>query len=427
MKKFKSLLSLLGATVCTIFLFSSTVHAISIQPVRYEIDVEPGKNYELEYEINSNAEAETDETFVAEIAGTKLSETGKKSLLEGDALENEPYYSVSSWPINNKFYSEKTDGQQKITVSFDVPEDTPPGTYYFFSIIQPERAEGDATFGVQARVASPAILTVVGEEVKEELILNSFELNRTKQFKFEANFTNNSVVELAPMGQIKIFNEEGKQVEGISTKTKTLPDGTVALDQVKDHLIFNRRGQKIPPNITTDIAETWENRTIDPGKYVAKLEGTYGREGSFSAETEFEISEAFEITSFDTDYIHSGLPVVFNVELQNNGDIPISSEIKLTIKGLLGNKIHSQDIDTKSIKPGEKLNIKDLEWVGDFALGFYTANLEVIDETGEVVTDTTTFFVINIWAIFITALIIAVLIFFIIKYRKLKSAVEKKE
>ncbi len=432
MKKFfKSPLLLILAIVASIFLHSLNAFAVSLSPSKHTLDVEPGKTYEVSYTLDKDFDHTQTLTYQAEIAGLRYETDGTKTILEGEDKNDEPYYSVSGWPSQNKY---EISGQEEpiITIPFAVPEDTQSGTYYFYVLLSGKKtvdSEEGGIFEVKGRIASPVVLTVQGEsDIEENMTLESFTINEEKyengEIEFLLTFKNESPVQLLPTGSIQIFDSNDEQVTGIVTETTKLGDGTSAVLKSQDELTINRK-ISIPPSTTLDIKVPWKDRTIGSGKYTAKVEGYFGKEGNFSSDLDFEIKEGMEVSNIEAPFFNFGLPVNFNTTLRNNGDTAKTVDITLRVNGIIGNTVFTQDEKNVSVLPKAETKVGNLTWDHGFGFGYYNVTLELVDAEGAKHIKSTPIVVIDVIGIVILLVLITLIVLFVKKYLKLKAAAEK--
>jgi len=183
-------------------------------------------------------------------------------------------------------------------------------------------------------------------------------------------------------------------------------------------LILNT-STNVPPSSTFTIAVPWKDRTIASGKYTAKVEGYFGKEGKFSSDLDFEIKEGMEVSNIEAPFFNFGLPVNFNTTLRNNGDTPKIVNLTLRVNGILGNTVYSQDRNGITILPKAETEIKDLAWDQGFGFGYYNATLQLVDAEGANTIKSTPLVVIDAVGIVIVLVVIILIVLFVKKYLKL--------
>jgi len=441
MKLKRILLSSVVSIVLSVLLASSA-SALSLKTSPYKITAAPGETVDLEYVVAPDeGQLGKEMQYTLEVGGFSVLETGALQLLEGSSLETEPASSVSSWitDYDEKLVTSEETGIMKATLS--VPTNTAPGTYYLaliFRGVETASLGPDGTgASVQTRIASRVTINIPGE-VNEDMNIVTFSVDEAKKklgaISFNATFENKSSFEFKPQGEITIFDAKGTQVESIVLETKTLPDGSKILVEEQDVLAFNKNRAAVEPLSTKTIKTDWENRSIASGSYTAKLEGSFGANGKFSAQTDIEISEGIDIVSFAAkNYWNKSLPVDLVAIIGNRGNASISPTYKLTVRDLWGNIVYSNESEAVVIGAGEDFEIKNgLTWSEGFAMGTYSAMLEVKDaNTGVTATMTAQFLVMTWWQILIVIVVVLLVVFAFYKgissYVKMKQKIQKLE
>lgn len=101
------------------------------------------------------------------------------------------------------------------------------------------------------------------------------------------------------------------------------------------------------------------------------------KSGVFSAKTKTFTPKTWFI---DGDLFKNG-PVDFSFKFQNNSDTHFVPEGKITVKNIFGSVVEQFPIENKRVFPGSSRAISGHS-KKDFLFGFYTAELDVIDQTG---------------------------------------------
>jgi hypothetical protein len=444
MKKYTKFGFLLGVIIILFVFLTPSAFGFSLSPSYIELEGSPGETIDVTFHLEPKGhEVEEVATFHSKIGGFEFDETGKKILLEDDRLSQEQWYSVSKWvTIDEDMLSTNKPEGVDFQGHINIPEDAEPGTYYAGAIFSYQKGvpeTGATQFGFGGRIVSKLIINVRGEgEIEEELNLLSFEVDEEKykigNIEFVAKFENKSKFEIAPIGSINIYDENDQQVKQIIVETQKLPDGTTVLLDSKDEIIFNRTSQKVKPDSIQNIMTAWENRSIAPGKYTAKLGGYYGvKSTNIAAETSFEIHQSIQLVDFKVNsYFNGSLPVGFNAIVGNRGNVVASPTGMLEIKNMWGSTVFSQQIEAISLLTGQDHELNNLIWDNGFAMGTYTAVLTLTDSvSGASVSASAALIVISWWQIIIVLAILIIIIFAVYKsitgYRKMKKKVEQLE
>jgi hypothetical protein len=406
------------------------------------INAVPGETYEIKFQtIPREHEIGQDMLYVLEIGGYQFNENGQLEILEGDLKENEPWYSVSSWVDQQSQEIILNDEKgAEFTINVKVPEDAQPGSYYFAALnglteADPETltASGSGSVG---KITRKITINIAGE-TDENMELLNFDINEVQYKKgnivFDAEFKNDSKVELIPTGTIKIYDKNGEQIEKIIAVVEELPDGQKILKETRDEIKFNPSGIGVEPSITKTLSTNWENRTVKAGEYTVKADIFFGATGKISKEIDLKINESLEIVEFSAGAAwNDGLPVRFNVSIKNNGGSNLGPIGSFVIKDVWGNTVLNKDISQFFIEAGKEFTLTNLVWESGFAMGSYTAILTIEDpESGLTTFARTTFIVMNWWQTIGALLIILIVLVLIIggfkKYSKMKKRLEKAE
>ena len=169
------------------------------------------------------------------------------------------------------------------------------------------------------------------------------------------------------------------------------------------------------------------------GKYTAKADLYYGDGKTLTASpVEFEILENFLIDDLKPDaYFKTDLPVSFTAKIRNTGATTLQPKGYFQITNIFGMEKRRVDFAKEELKldAAQDKVLNNLSWDTGFALGAYNASL-VIDLGGKTYSKTVMFWVANPIQIGIVVVVLALLVFVIVKgvimYRKLKKKLKEK-
>jgi hypothetical protein len=324
----------------------------------------------------------------------------------------------------------------KFEYTINIPENIAPGTYYTSIFASQENPkEEEVGVGIKGKTISLVNLTIEGD-YEENLELSTFEINQQSYKKglieFDTTFNNTGDVLSIPKGNITIYNDKGEQVTGIYAITQIFDEQEVVTER-KDEIPFNPNNISVLPESNKLIKTAWNNRQIDIGKYVAKLETYYGEDKTkIEAETDFEIVKNFQITELKAENtFQQSLPVAFNAKIKNQGTTKLTPEGYLSIKNIFGAQKERIDFTDEELvlNGGKTKSLQNLEWSSGFAFGLYNAEL-VIKTEGETYTKNVVFWVLSWWQIIITLAVIGLIVILIVKfiknYNNLKKATKEK-
>jgi hypothetical protein len=341
--------------------------------------------------------------------------------------------------LDTSFNPETLDPGESSTFAFtiDVPQDIAPGAYGAAVLASSKPAdleEGENVVGVTTRAVSFIYLEVEGEATeKAELI--SFDINEDMLsrgiVRFDIRVKNTGEARIYPTGEITIYDKEGNQIKGIYAVTEQFVDEEVVVER-RNALPVNKTQLSIFPESEGTINVNWTNRNVDPGTYIAKLDLYYGEDNFLESETTFELQDKFYINSFAADsYFSSSLPVSFSASLNNAGSVTIAPAGYLDITNIFGFTKQRIDVAQQNLEidAGEE-QVLNMEWSNGLAYGFYNATLH-LNVAGNNYSTSTSFWVLNIWQIIISVLVLIVLIFLVYKliasYRKMKAKLDQIE
>jgi hypothetical protein len=139
-----------------------------ISPPIQEIEVTPGKNYTIDFDVENDTTIENLETNLS-------IETFKEGELKGSAnvvpFEKDRDYSV--WLNIPPVLQLKKGVNQKVSYSINIPENTDAGAYFFAIVYAPKNSSAEdnsSKIKLQSRIASLLFVNVKGDTKKEPIL-----------------------------------------------------------------------------------------------------------------------------------------------------------------------------------------------------------------------------------------------------------------
>lgn len=268
--------------------FSTTTFAMTITPVRYEIQGDPGQTVVKEMTIINEESAPV--TYYSSFANFEAQgETGSASFVE-------PKDDIGTW-MHTENSVEVGPGEQKtIQFSIDIPQNAEPGGHFgvIFWGNSPEREEDGKQLSVSAKTGLLVLLSVKGDVKEGGGVLDFI----TKDNKFWYNslpvsfvyrFKNDGGDRIKPAGKIQIRNTvflPAKKLDANPMNGNILPASTrkFTVDWI------NYTEPKDAPVVTGKIKSffhralyQWKNFAV--GLYSAHLNLTYGTKGETASKT----------------------------------------------------------------------------------------------------------------------------------------------
>lgn len=188
-----------------VFAYTNHSLAMTITPVRYEIQGDPGETIVKEMMIIN--EDEVPVTYYSSFANFEAQgETGSAAFVEGGD-------GISSWMRTDKSITLSPGEQKIVTFYIDIPENAEPGGHFgvIFWGTSPASDEDGKQLAVSAKTGLLVLLSVNGD-VKEEGGLLSFGTKddqfwyNTLPVTFTYRFRNDGGDRVKPEGKIKIRN-----------------------------------------------------------------------------------------------------------------------------------------------------------------------------------------------------------------------------
>lgn len=276
-------------TVFGIYLFPSTVSALSLSPVRFELSGDRGQTVENEFLIiNENDSAET---FYFSFANFEAQgESGTPAFVD-------PKEGLGTW-IKTESSSVGVGPKEQKTVPFkiQIPEDAEPGGHFAVILLGNSPAGGDNTVSIGSQTGILVLLSVNGD-VKEDAGLLDFKtvdkqfLYKTLPVSFEYRFRNDGGDRVKPEGDIIIRNTffiksdvlDANKVEGniLPSSTRKFKVDWLKYERPIDSILTEGMFNKFWDNVTYE----WKNFAL--GLYSANLNIEYGTKQEIANKTVF--------------------------------------------------------------------------------------------------------------------------------------------
>ncbi len=255
------------------------VNAMTITPVRYEIQGDPGQN--LSEDITIINEEEVSVTYYSSFANFEAQgETGSATFVD-------PVEDIGTWMQTEQSVTLLPGEQKTVSFTIKIPENAEPGGHFgvIFWGTSPENSADGKQLAVSAKTGLLVLLSVSGD-VKEEGGVLDF-LKKDNKFwynslpvSFTYRFKNDGGDRIKPKGFIKISNTlfiPTKKLDANPVNGNILPNSTrkFTVDWVK----YVEPTDKIMPNGVVKkffdrAIYQWKNFAF--GLYGAKLDITYG-------------------------------------------------------------------------------------------------------------------------------------------------------
>ncbi|UFX83498.1 WxL protein peptidoglycan domain-containing protein [Candidatus Absconditicoccus praedator] len=257
----------LGFVVFLMMFWGFGFAGISISPLRFEFDLEPGESVDEVVRVSNNADESvtlytSKEDFVAG------DETGNPQFVDRSDLPN-PDNALSRWISASQENITLGPGEtREISFSIDIPEDAEPGGHYGALFFSP--GGGDGQVSVVSRLGALMLVDVDGEvEIDGEL--SSFDFGRALggeffeedhfdsfPISFKTRFENKGNVHIQPTGRIEIIDEDGNQLEDIGKERITSPQGAFVGEELVDYIPINDAGGNVLPDSTRAFESEWQ-------------------------------------------------------------------------------------------------------------------------------------------------------------------------
>ncbi len=236
---------------------AQTVTKIVAIPPRKELQVTPGQVTQDQIKVRNESDTELGiqvqiyDFIVADDQGTPVPVNEDLSAR----------WAASNWiQVSPTKFVLKAGETKELDLVIITPENAAPGGHYAVVFYQPvtsdDNPEGSASF-IAPNVGTLLYLTVPGE-IKEEAFVRRLEIPRFSEFgpiKITTEIENLSDIHIKPLGVIRIYNWFNR----LAT--------TLKLEE-----------QNIFPGRSRIYHNTWERKWLF-GRYKAKLEAGYGRQG----------------------------------------------------------------------------------------------------------------------------------------------------
>lgn len=420
------------AVIFSFAILSTSTNALSISAGRYELELSPGETHSSQITVKNRE----DEVIFVDLVPVPAIMNEKGRRLPLDPEEYPDAEILTNWmEVSPKSLEIKAGETQNVSITITVPEDIKPGAYHALLRFEKGAPDPEGTgVGVSTAIAKTIDVIIPGDMERNVEIID-FALDEeslaTGDFIFKSTVKNTGGLPEMPTARIEIYDLEENQVKEIIRTVKE--DGTA---KTEDSIKVGFPSQYLFPNSEVEVETQWLNRNVRAGEYVAKLTGHWGpNQIPFSAETNISISESIDIIDFSsTKNWYTTLPAEFEGTVVNGGSRGVKYTAKLIIKNLFGVGVYEEDVTKDNgMLLGDtrvEFSTQDLTWEPNFAMGPYTAVLQLTyGENNNILEAGSTFFVMTWLQAVITIVVLLILIFLIYKavksYRNLKKKVEK--
>ncbi len=237
-----------------IFVFSKTVQAFGISPIKILLTVDQNTSQTVVFKISNSGTNAVDTTFKLSVLGTRQDEAGLPVFERGiDVAESWVY------PENN-VVKLKAGETKSVNFIVKIPEDALPGSRYLGLAAEP--AQENNKGGLNSRLVSLLTLQVKGL-VNESIGIEKWDLQSGaigKDFwKFDLRLKNTGSIEVPMQAEVAIRNWQGEEIfsEPVVLGNKLLAGSKRALS----------------PEILL------KNNISFPGLYQAQIRIVYGKTG----------------------------------------------------------------------------------------------------------------------------------------------------
>lgn len=257
------------------FVVPSRVQALTVTPIRFELEGDPGQTVTRDVLIKNEEEARTYYISYANFEAT--GESGTPTFVE-------PRDGIGTWITTDSSIYVPQEGETLIPFSITIPENASPGGYFgtiFFGTTPPELEEGKVSVG--SKIGVLVLLTVRGDAEEDGGIIE-FDTKDSKNFftslpvSLFYRFQNTGADRIKPTGEITIRNVFGFVSERIPANQV---EGNILPTQIRRFETTWMSGKK---NASTEIQDVkgffekaryeWQNFAI--GFYTAKIELSFG-------------------------------------------------------------------------------------------------------------------------------------------------------
>lgn len=431
MKKIVKLILLSISSGLIMLLAAQSAFALSVVPAKIANTLDPGESYSIDLNVGS----EINQTLKFEVVDYYYNESGGKEFLtDGSSLAT----GLKDWiTIGNTEMVAGPNTASTNLVTIKVPEDAKGGAYFSAILVEPLSTDDEGQVSIATRLAVIVAINVGGEEATEELEIVSFDFDKDMaargNYQFKITFKNTGTSYVSPIGTIKIFDKNGNQIKNIQ-KISSEIEGEEVVSGFNDEINVNATSSSVYPGREETFTAVWPSPNIVDGTYNAKLELFYGRDSKkMEAEKEFTVKKGLNVAEFITNDYKNSPPVLFSGKIENAGGLPISMAAEIRVTNSFGQIVEILPVTdgTEKIDAGATYDFSDVEWAKTGFAGLYSATLFVNQGKGNILAEETiNLFIIVWWQIILAIVVLALIIFGVVKYvqlaKKAKSA-EKKE
>ncbi len=228
MSSTKWFLTLFSALTLTL-VFANTAQAVSISPLTFQINVNPGDTIPNVVSVYNDSDASISVSMSAQDF-TAAGENGQV-LLEGTTTSKQ--FTLANWiTLNPSTFTLAPRTSQTVGFTINTPTNAEPGGHYA-SILASVSASSGSGVGIAQRVGSLLLVSVAGQAV-ENLSVSQFSAPSFSEYgpdKMTALFTNNGTIHLQPRGFVTITDMFGRNVGQIDIpQLNVLPQSSRLID-----------------------------------------------------------------------------------------------------------------------------------------------------------------------------------------------------
>ncbi|HSX32629.1 MAG TPA: DUF916 domain-containing protein [Candidatus Saccharimonadales bacterium] len=261
-------------------------NALKVSPVRYDFTMDPGTTKTFDVIITNLTSVMARLHPAVNDFVASGDETGTPSIIL-DEDKYAPSHSLKQFVNPLKDFDLKSGDERTVKITINVPKDAAGGGYYGAIRFAPAAAPGsDKNVNLAASVGSLVLLKVNGE-IKEDLVVKSFDVR--KKDKPGSFFMDNKNI----VGVVRFENNGNVQAEPFGTVVLKRFGKNVSTTQVNDNS-DGQRGSVLPESVRRFDVELKGLSSF--GKYTMEGNFGYGNSGQLlSSKTTFYVIPLFII------------------------------------------------------------------------------------------------------------------------------------
>jgi hypothetical protein len=273
------LLGLITVTALFTAVVPASTHALTVAPVKLEIEVDPGQTIGGTFELY-NEEAINRTLFVSYENFEPSGDLGTPRFVGAEG-------GLATWLSATSELVITPDERIVVPYTITVPADTQPGGYFaaiFYGSQNPELSGGEVAIGGKLGIL---ILLRVRGDITEEGGINRFNTNNEGRIytqiplTFITQMTNRGADRIVPQGAISItniFGSETKRLEVNSTQGSILPNSSRTFTE-----LWAAGGTASSTGFFATVQSQWEDFHV--GLYTATVELVWGADQNVSSAT----------------------------------------------------------------------------------------------------------------------------------------------